>query len=150
MKKIIYTVAALLFYASCSKPLPSDDVSAVFDGLSRVRNFSEAGKYYTKDSMALVEDSVKGGLLDEKSRLLALPSFGPGIKWSEISKNVRGDRATVKIRYTEHPVENMTGYEMVLELVKEDGGWKIDISGSGGKGGNNKGPRDYIENLRVR
>jgi hypothetical protein len=124
---------AVLFLASCiaaggcSRNAGPASFDGVLDKLGRAKNFSEAKQYYTAGTIDAIDASVREGVIKEKERLRILPLFGESTRWEEVSKKVQGDRGVIRIRYTEHPVENMVGFEMDLRVRKESGAWKIDL-----------------------
>jgi hypothetical protein len=130
MKKKHYAIiflASFLAAGGCSRDIGPASFDGILNKLSRARNFSEAKQYYSGGTIDAIDASVREGVITEKERLRILPLFSGKTRWEEVSKKVEGDRGIIRIRYTEHPVENMVGFEMDLKVRKEGGAWKIDL-----------------------
>jgi hypothetical protein len=130
MKKKFYAMVFLACFCAasgCSRDTGPASFDGVLNKLRHARNFSEAKQYYTGGTIDAIDASVREGVITEKERLRILPLFSGKTRWEEISKKVEGDRGVIRIRYREHPVENMVGFEMDLKVRKEGGAWKIDL-----------------------
>jgi hypothetical protein len=130
MKKkynVMVFLACLLTAGGCSRDTGSTSFDGILDKLRHAGSFSEAKRYYTGGTIDAIDASVRDGVITEKEKLRILPLFSGKTRWEEVSKKVEGDRGVIRIRYTEHPVENMVGYEMDLKVRKEGGAWKIDL-----------------------
>jgi hypothetical protein len=120
---------ALLIIAGCGRS-PSETV----------KQFAAAGKAMDTDKMKtlLSKDSVAkmGPILDmakslkaaNKDKTAPTPDYGDVTVKSE---DVTGDKATVTAVATE---KDGTKHESKINLVKEDGEWKIDLGAMGGFG----------------
>jgi hypothetical protein len=130
MKKKYYALillTGLLAAGGCSRDKGAASFDGIFDKLCHARSFSEAKRYYTGGTIDAIDASVREGVITEKEKLRILPLFSDKTKWEEVSKKVEGSRGVIRIRYTEHPVENMIGFEMDFRVLKEGGSWKIDL-----------------------
>ncbi|MBP7738088.1 MAG: hypothetical protein KA369_19080 [Spirochaetes bacterium] len=124
---LIAMTALTLAGVSCSRGKVSTSFGGVFEKLKQARDFSEAKPYYTDGTVDAIDEAVKGGVISEKERLRILPLFNEKTAWDELSRKNDGSRGSIRIRYTGHPVENMIGFEMDFNLLKEGGSWKIDL-----------------------
>ncbi|MDY6935287.1 MAG: hypothetical protein SVZ03_13820 [Spirochaetota bacterium] len=128
MKRLLIigiSLLAVLSLSSCSKN-PSDTLGDV-QNLYKVDKHEEVKDYYTEGSIKameelkkLVPDSQKGGVEIDKK-------FVSGAIWEVIEEKIDGDMAEIKIKYTDHPEENMKGLEITYNMKKENGRWKIDM-----------------------
>ena len=129
MKKIIapLLVCLILMPAGCTRKKGPESFDGVLERLSRARGFDQAKEYYTAGTIDAVGDAVSDGAVPERDKLRVLPMFGGKTRWEALSKKTDGDRGVMRIKYTDHPVENMIGLVMELRFKKEKGSWKIDL-----------------------
>jgi len=113
---------------SCAKSTESKNFTDVFNKLSNAGSYNDIKKCYSVDTVKLIDSAEADGLISNDEKFFILPVFSPDIKWKEISKIQNEDKLEIRIRYIEHPVENMIGFEMDFKLVKENGRWKIDMA----------------------
>lgn len=128
MKKLLITMlslAVLFAVNSCAKK-PSGILDRLQDA-AKSGKFEDVKKFYTKGTLAAMEDMNRLVPPRQKDGKYEDNKFAGGAKWDVVSEKVEGDAADIKIKYTEHPVENMKGLEISFRLKKEDGSWKIDM-----------------------
>ncbi len=126
MKRLYFAciigVCALALTA-CGAGKPSDVIKKM-QSAAQSDSAEDVYKYYTKGTADAIKEMQKmfpDAAKDKDSK------FAKGAKWDVIEEKIDGDIATVKIKYTEHPVENMKGFEFPFRLKKEEGQWKIDM-----------------------
>ena len=78
----------------------------------------------TRRSLGALE-RVSPGIADAGYGLSML--FADGSVWDVLENKKQENTATIKVRYARHPIENLRGNEMVFRLIKESGGWKLDL-----------------------
>ncbi len=127
MKKLLFVVLAGvvgLAVSSCSKGggAPSDVFNRM-KGFSGT-NIEDAAGFYTKGTMEALREIQK--LLPPDQMKKSDNKFADA-RWEVVEEKVTGDTATVKLRFTEHPVDNVKGTEAEFRLKKEDGAWKVDM-----------------------
>lgn len=152
MKKysVIFHIILIIILSSCSGTSNSSDFSDIFNHLSKAKNFNEIKNFYSKGTLRLIEFAVQNKLMSKKERLLFIPPFRSGAKWKIISEEVIGDRAEVRIKFIEHPVENIRGFGITYQFKKEGGSWKIDIEQDLSeiiKRRKNESPAEYFKNI---
>jgi hypothetical protein len=156
MKKLCSALAlcaALLSAGGCSRDRAPASFDGVFGKLVSARNFSEAKHYYTRGTIGAIDEAVRDGAISDKDRLRVLPLFNNKTRWEEVSRKIEGSRGEIRLRYTEHPVENMVGQEMPFRLTKESGSWKIDLEDEirqALKGHERGSAADYIRRISKR
>jgi hypothetical protein len=128
MKKqfAVVAVTALLIGLAACGGRPSD-VLMDLQNAYRSGSLEDPAPYYTKGT---VEAMKELGALAPKSgqdKKAQEKEFAKGARWEVVQEKVEGDAAEVKIKYVEHPVENLKGEEMTFRLRKEEGRWKIDM-----------------------
>ncbi|HSV96312.1 MAG TPA: DUF4878 domain-containing protein [Spirochaetota bacterium] len=123
---IFLAIATLGVALACGGGRPSDVLKAMQKVYSSDK-FDDANKYYTKGTVELLNELNKLNPKSTKEESLADKKFVSGAKWKVIEEKTDGESARVKVRYVEHPVENMKGYEHTYKMKKEDGVWKIDM-----------------------
>lgn len=116
-----------LLILSCGRDGQTGEYDGIFDKLSRARGYAQVKMFYTKGTIAVLDDAAARGLIAPEARLRMLPLFSEHTKWIEEEKRTSGRHGSVRIRYTAHPVENMIGCAIELHLVKEGEEWKIDL-----------------------
>lgn len=129
MKKIFVPLllCLILLSSGCTRKKGPDSFDGVLERLSRAHGFDRVRECYTAGTIDAVGDAVFDGVVPEKEKLRILPLFSEKTRWDALSKKSDGDRGVMKIRYTDHPVENMIGFELELRFRKEKGSWKIDL-----------------------
>lgn len=145
-------LSLLIMVAGCSRAGDPQGFHDIFTGLATATSFEEIKRYYTGGTIDAVERAVRAGAVDNGGRLQVLPRF-TGARWEEVRRAVTGERAVVRLRFNEHPVENMKGVEMDFRLVKDGNAWRIDMEQEitqalDARGGG--GPAAYLERLRRR
>jgi len=128
MKKIFFiSMVSLIVFSlsSCSKN-PSDIFRKVQD-LYKAGNNKDVQRYYTKGSIKVMDKLEKLVPQSQSNEGRVDKKFAEGAEWEVVDEKIDGDAAEVKIKYTEHPVENMKGLEITFNMKKEDGEWKIDM-----------------------
>jgi hypothetical protein len=150
--RIIAAVAAVAacLAAGCSRGGGAASFDGVFEKLRSASTFDEARPYYTSGTIDAIERAVSEGVVSKEGRLRVLPLFNAKTSWEELSRTVRGDRGTIRIRYTDHPVENMIGVQMDFRMVREKGAWKIDLEDGirASLGGKRGGAEEYLRRIR--
>lgn len=155
MKKISVIIVACVLgvISGCSERHGLYSLEGTFEKLSRARGFSEKRDYFTKATVSAIEDAASQGAVSGRDRLSFLPRFDEKTKWEEVSEKVEGNRGLIRLRYTDHPVENMIGLVMEFRMKRENGAWKIDLADeirSAMKVRRNSSAADYIRLVRKR
>jgi hypothetical protein len=124
---IFAMIATLAVALSCGGGGKPSDVLKAMQKVYSSEKFDDANKYYTKTTVELLNEMNKLNPKSAKEESLADKKFVSGAKWDVVEEKIDGDSAQVKVRYVEHPVENMKGFEYTYKMKKEDGAWKIDM-----------------------
>jgi hypothetical protein len=153
MKKLILTICVCLpaFLLSCSEKQGPTGFDRIFERLSRAKGFDAIRQCYTSGTVSAVEDAVSAGVISEKEKLLVFPRFNEKTKWEEIMTRTDGSRGVMRIRYLDHPYQNMVGYTMDFRLKKEGNSWKIDLEDevrTALKGRRGTSPSEYIKKIK--
>ncbi|MCU0848236.1 MAG: DUF4878 domain-containing protein [Spirochaetes bacterium] len=124
MKKIfvISLVVLALAMVGCTKK-PSDTLGKL-QSAAKSGNLEDAKKYYTKGTVKAMEELQKLFPVDPKK---GDNKFAEGAKWTVVNEKIDGDKAEVKVKYTDHPDPKMKGAEITFNMKKEDGDWKLDL-----------------------
>jgi hypothetical protein len=150
---VIMIACAMGAMWGCSGKHGSYSLEGVFEKLSHARGFSEKRVYFTKATVSAIEDAATQTGISVNDRLFFLPRFDEKTKWEEVSEKVEGDRGLIRLRYTDHPVENMIGLVMEFKMKRENGAWKIDLADeirAAMKVRRNSTADDYIRLVRKR
>ncbi len=121
-KALLLTLVVSAFMMSCGGNAPKDPkgVAEAFLNAMNEQNFNKAKEYATEDSQEALQSMAD---LAEMGENLGGEKPEPKeIVIGDVEEN--GDEATV--HYTED------GNEMTLDLVKEDGDWKVKFDKMGG------------------
>jgi len=127
MKRLLVNTAVLALsftvIACGNKP------SGVLEKIQRaeVNSVDDLALYYTEGTIKAMKELGTLAPKTDKGDASFDNKFVKGARWKVVEEKVEGDTAAVKIKYTDHPVENMKGYEMSLRMKKEAGQWKIDM-----------------------
>ncbi len=153
MKNLLIVPAlVVLVTVSCSrKDEKTRELTEIIDSLSRAATYQEARRFYTENTLAVVNSAVRRGRIRKDERILLFPPFTPDARWEELEKEESKNSALITIRFTGHPVENMTGYVMTIRMINEDGNWKIDLAkelNESLQSGSREGPVEYLDRLR--
>ena len=121
----------LIINLSCSKEFATDKPENVLKKLSQTDKAVEKNKYYSKDTLKVINNALSKGLLTESDKKYLLHDLDSKIEWELLKSNVTSEvserKAQVVIKYTNHPVENMIGFNMLYNFIIENGKWKIDL-----------------------
>jgi len=149
---IALTIAASLAAGGgCSRKRAPAGFDGVFEKLLSARSFEEAKRCYTAGTVDAIDDAVRGGVIAERDRLRVLPLFNEKTRWAEVSRKSEGDRGEIRLRYTDHPVENMIGQVMMFHMKREGDSWRIDLEDEirqALRGREGEGAADYIRRIR--
>lgn len=117
----------ILIFSSCSKKNDCVNFSIIVDGLSNLKDSAEFQKYYTADTVNLINKAVEKGIISKDCWPNILPQFSKNIRMEEIYKECKNGLAKMQVKYIDHPSENMIGFKMTLNFIKENSVWKIDF-----------------------
>ena len=150
---IIMAAAALALIAAaggCSRGGGAASFDGVFEKLRKAKTFDEARSCYTAGTIDAIDRAVSEGAVAKEGRLRVLPVFSAKTEWEEVSRKVEGDRGTIRIRYTDHPVENMIGVEAEYRMTRDGGLWKIDLEEEmrAALGDRRGGAEEYIQRIK--
>ena len=123
--QFISNLTLIISLISCSNNKPRDVIENIQD-LYKAGKFKEVRKYYTKGSNLAMDELEKLIPKSKNYREETNKKFANGAEWEVISENIYDTVAEVKIKYNEHPVENMKGLEVQFSMKKEDNMWKIN------------------------
>lgn len=121
---ILNLLVIALALSACSK-----DPGTVLVKVKKLYNsgkYDKVPEYYTSGTIKSIE-KLEAISNNPRNMILNISKkFPKDSSWEIVSEKIKGDRATVKIKYTEHPVENMKGLEIKFKMRLEAGKWKID------------------------
>ena len=142
-------IAMALAGWSCKREAAPGSMDELFQGLAAARDFTQSREFYTGGTIAALERAAgeRGLTLEHMGRVL--PSF-TGAQWELLDRKEAGDHATVTVRFTDHPVQNLIGFSARFSLVKEEGRWKIDLKDDVEKAvspANKGGAAEYLRRL---
>lgn len=143
-------LAAFIAAAGCSRGGGAASFDGVFEKLRKAKTFDEARLHYTAGTIDAIDRAVSEGAIAKEGRLRVLPVFNAKTEWEEVSRKADGDRGTIRIRYTDHPVENMIGVEADYTMAREHGSWKIDLEEEirAALGDRRGGAEEYIQRIK--
>ena len=142
MKKIILLLAVIGVLASC-KTSDSSSPTVAVDGMFTAMkngNIDEMKKYITKSDVAMLEageslmNSIDPDAIKKmKEKMVAgMKEKVKDISYTLKNEKINGDNATVDVVVTDNgKAENGKTESHTLDLVKEDGAWKIALSKAG-------------------
>lgn len=125
MKRLLFLLLVITI-TGCSKDKKHGDFYHVFNSLSNAGTFEEASEYYSSGTVDMVNRASRIGLVDKKEMLSLLPLFSRRTMVRILEEKVSGDSAVINLRYSDHPVENMVGYDMAIRLVHQGGRWRVN------------------------
>jgi len=146
----VTALASLVAGAGCSRGGGAASFDGVFEKLREAKTFDEARLHYTAGTVDAIDRAVSEGAVTKEGRLRILPVFSAKTEWEEVSRKVEGDRGTIRIRYTDHPVENMIGMEAEYNMARENGSWKINLEDGirAALGNRRGGAEEYIQRIK--
>ena len=117
-------VAAILLF-----PVPQNPSDVLLDIRKQQSsgNYDNLNVYYTRGTIKAIEDMDKLSKQNKTGKAKEDKRFMEGTDWNVVAEKVNGNDADVTIKYTDHPIENMRGLELMFKLQKEDGKWKLDM-----------------------
>ena len=128
MKRVVLNglyILLTLAFLSCSKT-PTDALNNLKSNYYR-GNIENTKSYFTKGTIEAMKEMEKLllGIMDKE--MTSDNRFIEGAEWEIISEEIVGDRASVRVKYIEHPVENMKGFQHIFLMKIEDNVWKLDM-----------------------
>lgn len=124
----LLSVITFVIITACSGEKKGGPMSDVLAALGAEKmTFEDRKKYFTPGTVSVVERAVASGSINRDDRIQLLPLFSEKIKWIVVDQKSEGDSGNIRIKYIEHPVENIKGFEMDLRMIKSGGTWKIDL-----------------------
>jgi hypothetical protein len=130
MKKMIVLIIGMIIIlplGCSSKPDKPADVIKRMQSLYGSGKNDEARSFFTKGTLNAIGELNKLAPQSRGSEYGVDKIFSKGAKWAVVSEKINGDTSELRIKYTDHPVENMKGSEMAFRMRKEDGMWKCDM-----------------------
>jgi hypothetical protein len=135
----------------CSNKQDTAGFDRIFEKLSRAKGYNETKRYYTNGTIAAIDYAASRVAATEKEKLSLLPLFNEKTKWEELLHKTEGTRGMVRVRYLDHPSQNMIGFTVDFRMKMENGSWKIDLedemraAAEDRRSGN---PSDYIRKIK--
>lgn len=126
MKRIILLFLIILTGVLCNKNRGNADFEAVFRQLCSSAAGKQAAVLYSSGTLNSLRKAGKAGINSGTAPSL-FQYFTPSTKLKILNRKISGDRAIIRVRYMEHPVENVIGSEIDYTFVNENGKWKIDF-----------------------
>lgn len=128
-KRCAVAVCVLVLAGVCCKK----NEQSYIENLRSIQSLFEEQKY--DESLKFMTSGTRSSLrkLSSKYPGIAEAGYGFGVlfrkgaEWNVIEEHVEGEMAKVKVRYTNHPVENIKGSETVFIFKKESGEWRLDM-----------------------
>jgi hypothetical protein len=145
-----------IFFVSCSGN-PSD-VLLDIRKQQNSGNYDNLNAYFTSGTIKAMEDMDKLSRQNKTGKAKQDKRFMEGTDWDVVEEKVNGNDADVTIKYTDHPIENMRGLELMFKLQKEDGKWKLDMEKDIRKGlemirkseqTGKSGKTDYLKKMKL-
>ncbi|MDR0420964.1 MAG: DUF4878 domain-containing protein [Prevotellaceae bacterium] len=134
LKSLVLVVAAGLIMTACggNASKPSDVAKKVMEATLQF-DFKEVKKYVVKDLIPTVEESIAQTETEEGKQMLAMyKSIMENVTFEVVGEEIAedGNSAVVTVK-----VKGPAGEEdeQAINLVKEDGAWKIDKLPNAGK-----------------
>jgi len=150
---IVTSIFLILLFAGCGKKqIPAGSPAELIDLLQRHSGKEEIIQLYTENTIDQYKRFVKlSGI--EKNQAYLILSFIPERGIVEIAgEKYSGESCVVTVRFIDHPVENMKGFIIDLQMVKENDLWRIDRADDFSKMSESVergGAGDYFKNLQV-
>jgi D-alanyl-D-alanine dipeptidase len=105
-------------------------VNSNFESIVRELCSADKGKkiedLYTPGTLKSMKRAVKAGIVKEPGVILE-NYFTPDTRLKVIHSRIDGLDAVVRVRYLEHPVENVIGSEVDYRFLYQERKWKLDF-----------------------
>jgi ABC-type glycerol-3-phosphate transport system substrate-binding protein len=118
LRNLVIALCAVCMFAACGGSTP-EAVAENFQQAMMDGDFKEAAKYATKSTAPMLEQAAS--MLSEE-QLKKMKEETKGVKISVKSSEVKENEAAVTL---ETVAADGEADEMVLQLIKEDGSWKV-------------------------
>ncbi len=123
----VFALCTMFLLQTCAGKQDPAGFDRVFERLSRAKSFNEMKAFYTSGTIAAVEDAASSDATTARGRNSLLPQFNEKTKWELLQSSSDRSRGMARIRYLDHPSQNMVGYTMELKMKMEKGSWRIDL-----------------------
>lgn len=82
--------------------------------------------FYTDDTIKLMKKYIKISGMKNESAVRLLGFIPEDSEYNVTGRRIEGNNCSMNLMFTKHSSENAMGFSIVINMVKEGKGWKID------------------------
>ena len=122
-----FSLLLLVAFIGCTKAGDPMEALHQLKELYSEKNYSGAEELLTSETRSVMAEI--GALEPElkKNGFGFYRFFAKASEWDVLSKRIDESTAVIKVKYTEHPIENIKGISIKFTLKKDGGKWKWDM-----------------------
>ncbi len=122
----IFFAAVIILTPGCSKKIEAGSPEEVLFLLKEKGGTSEVMNLYTDGTVSSLKRYMNLTKMSEESATDVLGFIPADAAYDITEKKIEGDKAVLKLRFTKHHTENLAGYTMEINMVKDGKAWKIN------------------------
>ncbi len=126
MNRIIVIVLVAVSCFGCKKGSGNSDFKGILRELCSESSGENSGDLYSSGTIRSLKRAVKAGIVGKPGALIR-NYFSPGTNLKIIKSSIKGSDAVVRVRYLDHPVENVIGSEVDYRFIYQERRWKLDF-----------------------
>lgn len=147
----IFLAAVIIITAACGKKIEAGSPEEVLFLVKEKGGTSEVMQLYTDSTVSSLKKYMKLSGMTEESATDVLGFIPADSEYKITGKKIDGETAFIKLQFTRHHTENVTGYTVDVKMIKEGNSWKIDREQDFLtliKAYENRGAEKYLNNIR--
>ncbi len=123
-KTVIILIALSCF--GCNRERGKSDFKGILKELCSLSGRESSRDLFSSGTLRSMKSAVKAGIV-KKPETLIRNYFSPGTNLKIIKSSITGSDAVVRVRYLDHPVENVIGSEVDYRFIYQERRWKLDF-----------------------
>jgi len=122
----IFFAAVIILSPACGKKIEAGSPEEVLFLLKEKGGTSEVMNLYTDGTVSSLRKYMKLTKMSEESAADVLGFIPADSSYDITEKKIEGDNAFLKLRFTKHHTENLTGYIVEIKMERDGNAWRID------------------------
>jgi hypothetical protein len=122
----VFFAAGIILAQGCGKKIEAGSPEEVLFLLKEKGGTSEVMNLYTDGTVSSLKRYMRLTKMSEESATDVLGFIPADAAYDITEKKIEGDNAVLKLRFTKHHTENLAGYTMEINMVKDGKAWKIN------------------------
>jgi hypothetical protein len=126
MNRIVIIFLLAVVWLGCKNRTGNGNFESILRELCSAGQETKIRDLYTSGTLSSMKRAVKAGIV-KKPEIIFQNYFTPDTRLQIIKSSIDGSDAVVRVRYLEHPVENVIGSEADYRFLYQERRWKLDF-----------------------